>query len=93
MVEPVVALADINGDGFKELLLSDDNEELDIYYGQAGKVPFKKRAEEWQVTIPVEGAMLSAVDINADGKDDLLLKFGRQDPESLQRRFSLLIAN
>ncbi|WP_119967739.1 FG-GAP repeat domain-containing protein [Shewanella japonica] len=91
--EPVVALADINGDGFKELLLSDDNEELDIYYGQAGREPFKKRAEEWSVTIPVEGAMLSAVDINADGKDDLLLKFGRQDPENLQRRFSVLIAN
>ncbi|WP_153912570.1 FG-GAP repeat domain-containing protein [Shewanella sp. TC10] len=91
--EPVVALADINGDGFKELLLSDDNEELNIYYGQAGTVPFKKRAEDWQMTIPVEGAMLSAIDINTDGKDDLLLKFGRQDPESLQRRFSVLIAN
>ncbi len=91
--EPVVALADINGDGFKELLLSDDNDALDIYYGQAGNNPFIKRAEEWQMTIPVEGSMLSAVDINLDGKEDLLLRFGKQDPENLQRRFSVLLAN
>ncbi|WP_144212516.1 FG-GAP repeat domain-containing protein [Shewanella donghaensis] len=89
--EPVVALADINGDGFKELLLSDDNETLDIYFGQAGSNPFSKRSQQWDMTIPVEGSMLSATDINADGKDDLLLKFGKQDPENLQRRFTVLL--
>ncbi|MDO6641477.1 VCBS repeat-containing protein [Shewanella sp. 5_MG-2023] len=90
--EPVVALADINGDGYKELLLSDDNETLDIYLGQAGSAPFSKRSQQWDMIIPVEGSMLSATDINADGKDDLLLKFGKQDPDNLQRSFSVLLA-
>ncbi|WP_076538800.1 VCBS repeat-containing protein [Shewanella sp. UCD-KL21] len=90
--EPVVALADINGDGYKELLLSDDNATLDIYLGQAGSAPFSKRAQQWDMIIPVEGSMLSATDINADGKDDLLLKFGKQDPDNLQRSFTVLLA-
>ncbi|WP_394129471.1 FG-GAP repeat domain-containing protein [Shewanella maritima] len=90
--EPVVALGDLNGDSYKELILSDSDDKLKIYNGQSGKQPFSSKSSELSFTLPTEGSMLSVSDINSDGLDDLLVQYGRQDEKSLQRQLRVFIA-
>ncbi|MGZ9897029.1 FG-GAP repeat domain-containing protein [Shewanella gaetbuli] len=90
--EPVVSLGDLNGDGFKELILSDDEKSLKIYQGKAGASPFVSRSDELKFALPTEGSMVKLTDINHDGKDDLLVHYGRQDDKALQRKVLVFIA-
>ncbi|MBR9728403.1 FG-GAP repeat domain-containing protein [Shewanella intestini] len=90
--QPVVMVADINGDGLDELLLSDSDAAIKIYTGQKGAVPFSRKSQSLNVDVPTEGSMLSVADINGDGKDDLYLQYGPQDDDKLQQQLRVLIA-
>ncbi len=92
---PVVTLADLNGDKHKDLLLSDGTEALRIYLGNSrdAKAPFVSRSRELVLSLPQDGEMLSSEDLNGDGKEDLLIKYGRQDPQKLQSQFKVIIAS
>jgi len=90
--EPVITLGDLNGDGYKELLLSDTEKRLKIFQGQSGQSPFAKSSDELAFTLPTEGSMVSVTDINHDGKDDLVVHYGRQDAKDLQRKVIVFIA-
>ncbi|UJF22580.1 FG-GAP repeat domain-containing protein [Shewanella sp. OMA3-2] len=90
--EPVITLGDLNGDGFQELLLSDTEKRLKIFPGQSGGTPFSSRSDELEFTLPKEGSLVSVTDINHDGKDDLLVHYGRQDDKALQRKILVFIA-
>lgn len=89
---PVVKLADLNGDKLQDLILSDDDDTLLLYFGvKSGKL-FTKRAERFNTLLPLQGEMIIHDDINGDGKDDLLLKYGREDKANLRNVFKILIA-
>ncbi|ABZ78255.1 putative FG-GAP repeat lipoprotein [Shewanella halifaxensis HAW-EB4] len=90
---PVVKLADVNGDGFKDLLLSEDESTLKIYLGQTGKRLFGSDPEKHHLLLPVDGNMLISDDLNGDGREDLLIKYGRQDDKKLSRQFRVLLAS
>ncbi|WP_434931059.1 FG-GAP repeat domain-containing protein [Shewanella sp. HL-SH5] len=90
--EPVITLGDLNGDGFQELLLSDTEKRLKIFQGQSGESPFSSRSDELEFTLPQKGSLVSVTDINHDGKDDLLVHYGRQDDKALQRKILVFIA-
>ena len=90
---PVVKLADLNGDGFKELILSNDESSLKIYLGQAGEAPFARKAQEHQLQLPIEGSMLKTEDLNGDGREDILIKYGRQDDADLSNLFKVFLAS
>ncbi|WP_299805746.1 VCBS repeat-containing protein [uncultured Shewanella sp.] len=90
---PVVKLADLNGDGLKDLLLSEDESTLKIYLGKRGDALFSRDAQEHELKLPVEGGMLKAEDLNGDGREDLLIKYGRQDDKKLSRQFRVLLAS
>lgn len=89
---PVVKLADINGDGLQDLLLSDGDDTLQIFLGSDSDRLFVKRSEKIRVQLPQDGGMVSSEDLNGDGKDDLLIKYGPQDDESLQNTFRVILA-
>ncbi|MCL1139438.1 FG-GAP repeat domain-containing protein [Shewanella pneumatophori] len=89
---PVVKLADLNGDGLKDLLLSEDESTLKIYLGKPGKDLFSRNAQEHELALPVEGGMLMVDDLNDDGREDLLIKYGRQDDKSLANQFRVFFA-
>jgi hypothetical protein len=90
---PVVKLADINGDERQDLVLSDGDDALKVYYGINGKKLFSKKAHKYDVILPKQGRMLISDDLNGDGKDDLLIKYGRQDDDKLKNIFTILLSN
>ncbi|PKH88230.1 FG-GAP repeat domain-containing protein [Colwellia sp. Bg11-28] len=91
----IVKLADLNGDGLKELVLSDDDDELKIYLGiktNKKKKSFKKRSVSYDTQIPKDGNLVMVEDLNGDGKDDLLMKFSRLDGEDKAKQFKVLFS-
>lgn len=89
---PVVKLADINGDGLQDLLLSQGKKKLRIYRGITGKKLFSRKSEKYKISIPKQGDMFSVDDVNNDGKDDLLIKYGREDSKKLHNTFKIFLA-
>ncbi|MFT5757381.1 MAG: hypothetical protein ACI9LM_002110 [Alteromonadaceae bacterium] len=90
---PVVKLADINGDQKQDLVLSDGEDALNVYFGINGKNLFAKKGKKYKVTLPKQGKMLISDDLNGDGKDDLLIKYGRQDDDKLKNMFIVLLSS
>ncbi len=91
----VVKLADLNGDGLKELVLSDDDDELKIYLGKTTgkrKKPFSKRSVSYSTQLPKDGNLVMVEDLNGDGKDDFLMKFSRLDGEDKGKEFKVLFS-
>jgi len=91
----IVKLADLNGDGLKELVLSDDDDELKIYLGRKinkKKKSFKKRSVSYSTQLPKDGNLVMVEDLNGDGKDDLLMKFSRLDGEDKAKQFKVLFS-
>lgn len=91
--QPVILLADVNGDGYKELLLSSDEEHLEIFPGNSGKSMFSSRSKEVKLPLPDEGDRMVAEDINGDGREDILFSYGRQAPADKQSSFVVLMAS
>ncbi|WP_028774943.1 FG-GAP repeat domain-containing protein [Shewanella waksmanii] len=90
---PVVKLLDLNGDGLKDLLLSDGDDELRFYVGENSSKLFSSRSDKINIVLPQDGEMLSSADLNGDGKHDLMIKYGRQDDVELQSQFKVMLSN
>ncbi|TLU65121.1 VCBS repeat-containing protein [Thalassotalea litorea] len=78
---PVVKLADLNGDGYKELILSADEDKLKIYAGVNGDKYIASKAQKFSLPLPQNGVLLSSDDLNLDGKEELLVRYGVEDAE------------
>jgi hypothetical protein len=90
--QPVIKLADFNGDKRQDLLLSDGDDNLEVFLGESSKTLISKRGEKLKVSLPKEGDMLSIGDLNEDGKDDILIKYGRQDDDTLLNQFRVIMS-
>lgn len=89
---PVILLADLNGDKLKELVLSSGSKRLAIYRGENSDELFKSRSKRHKLKLPENGAMISAVDLNDDAKQEILVRYGKQDPEELRHKIIVLSA-
>ncbi|WP_093328185.1 FG-GAP repeat domain-containing protein [Thalassotalea agarivorans] len=78
---PVVQLGDFNGDGLDDMVLSDDDDEIRVYAGVRSKSLFTKKSKGVDIDLPADGNSVFIADINGDGKDDVLFKYGRLDEE------------
>ncbi|TMM45775.1 FG-GAP repeat domain-containing protein [Colwellia ponticola] len=90
----VVELADINGDGLQDLVLSDDDE-LKIYLGQRAdenNKTFQKSSVSYSTKLPKDGNLVKVDDLNSDGKDDLLMKFSALDGKDKAKQIKILFA-
>lgn len=87
--EPVIRLADLNGDNVKDLVLSDDDNKLRVYFA-ANNSGFKRRGDVIKVELPENGKNLTASDLNGDGRDELVINFGQGDDKSQQNKVLIL---
>lgn len=90
---PVVKLADINGDGLQDLVLSDGDDKLKAYFGVTGNDLFSKKPYTYKVSLPKQGDMVICDDLNGDGKEDLLIKYGRDDDIKMSKVFKVLLSS
>lgn len=89
---PVVTLLDVNGDQLQDLMLSKGDDTLRIYLGTNEKRLFTKKYEKYKIQLPKQGDMLVSDDLNNDGKDDILIKYGREDDKILRNTFKILMS-
>ncbi len=84
-----VAVADFNGDGLKDLFVTNDRV-LNFLFLNKGKLKFEERAFDWGVAVPGDGKSPSAMgatafDYNKDGKPDLVYTALRDETFPLYR--------
>ncbi|TQV72177.1 VCBS repeat-containing protein [Aliikangiella marina] len=90
--QPVVKAADFNGDGLKDLLFSNGSKSMKIYMGTDKKRMFKRKSSKFKVTVPKDGEFVETKDLNNDGKEDLMVRYGRQDDEALKNKVVILMS-
>ncbi len=90
--QPVVLSADLNGDGLNEMLLSANESRLAIYRGKADEDMFESRAKRHRLLLPQDGSMLLASDLNNDQRDEIIVRYGKQDEQQDRRKIIILSA-
>ncbi len=89
---PVVKVADFNGDGLKDLMLKTGKKTLRVYLGNQTKSLFSTKSIKQKVLLPSDGNMLITKDINQDGKEDVIIRYGREDEEELKTHLTIMMA-
>ena len=72
---PAVVAGDVDGDGLKDLLVQNGDAELKIFPGTGTEALFKKSPVNLDIALPLSSGKINALDIDADGDDDLLVQF------------------
>ena len=91
--QPIVQLADINGDELQDLILSDDEDTLKVYLGKSGKRKFAKKPLKQDMLLAKDGQFVKSHDVNQDGKQDFIMSYTRLDEGNMLNTFTILIAN
>jgi len=89
--QPIVLLADINGDKQQDLLLSSSENRLSIYLGQTGEKLFTRKASKYKLQLPKNGGLFNQLDINHDDKADFIISYGRLDDAKLANKVTVVL--
>jgi hypothetical protein len=89
--QPIVLLSDVNGDGLQDLILSLDEEKLAIFSGQNTSKLFNRKASKHDILLPKNGGLFESHDLNHDGKEDFVMRYGRLDDESMANKVTILM--
>lgn len=88
----VSLVADIDGDGRQDLVLSKGSKALHIYPGRAGTSLFAQRPIRLKAPLPEDGGQVRAADLNLDGRTDLVLHYGKLDDLALGQTLRVLLS-
>jgi hypothetical protein len=86
---PVVTLADLNGDGRAALLVSQGRDTL-LRYPADGNGLFARRAERSSIVLPRDADRILVLDLDGNGRQDLVLPFGPLDEPEMRGKLKLL---
>jgi len=89
--QQVVALADLDGDGSTDLVVNHGDDQLELRHGVGGDELFDDDEERIEIPIPEDGRMVQVVDLDADGRDDLVLRYGPADPDPARSQLVILL--
>lgn len=86
--QPLVELADINGDRVKDLIINDGTKGLKIYRGanKGDDRLFVKKAQRVVAELPKTGSNAQVADLNGDGREDLMVNFDRLGVDGQENR-------
>jgi hypothetical protein len=88
---PAILVADLNDDSVKDLLLQTAPDELSVHYGTRDDGLFREDAVTRQLPLPRNGDLVSAEDIDGDGRDDLIIRYDESDGDSQSKTVRLLL--
>ncbi len=93
--QPITAFADLNSDGLPDLLLSENKESLGIHWGLREGVWDSDYDYLLEDFLPINTKGLRVVELDGDGRDDLVLLYRRPDirqmPE-IDRKITVLLS-
>ena len=89
--QPIVLLSDVNGDNYQDLILSSGEEKVSIYLGNASSGLFNRKASKHEMLLPKNGSLFKNHDINHDGNEDFIMRYGRLDDESMVNKVTILM--
>ncbi|MEP0177001.1 MAG: VCBS repeat-containing protein [Paraglaciecola sp.] len=91
--EPLIKVVDVNGDTFKDILFSDGDSAIRVLFATPdGKKPYARRSLRQKMTMPQNASSIDSVDLNKDGKSDLVIHYGQLDAEELHKQIVVLLA-
>lgn len=88
---PVVLLADTDGDGDRDLVVREEQDELRVYPADGSGDLFADSPQKAAVPLPNNGQLVARADLNGDARDDLLVRYGHLDGGEAKRRLVLLL--
>jgi hypothetical protein len=98
----ILLIGDVTGDRRSDLLVESTHQQLNVFAGVPGPDQFGKQPQTVAVSLFNDEEFASLVDLNQDGKQDLLLHhpFTRRDahgapthgPETEPHRLTMMIA-
>ncbi|WP_159817083.1 FG-GAP repeat domain-containing protein [Colwellia sp. 20A7] len=89
--QPIVRLSDVNGDGLQDLVLSSGEDRFAIFLGDQSSKLFERKSKKFKAVLPENGELFEQYDINHDGKEDFIIRYGRLDDESLANKVTILM--
>jgi hypothetical protein len=89
---PVAEVADVDGDGRKDLLIGDGTKAIRVHRGTEGERSFAADPVRYETTLPANGGLAKIADLDGDGRDDVILRYGKLDEEGLDRTLRILVA-
>jgi hypothetical protein len=89
---PAVLAADFDGDGKKDQLIQQDREELEITLGDGSPRLFGGQSYRVRASLPRNGERVQPLDVNSDGRSDLVIQYGDSDGPDLSGKITVLLA-
>jgi hypothetical protein len=89
---PAIQVADFDADGLQDLAIQTNRKRLSIFHGVAAEQLFDNDPSNLEVILPRNGELVSAQDINDDGREDLVIRYNMSDGLQLARTVRLMIA-
>ena len=90
---PAIKVADFDADGMQDLMLQTKPDRLSFFHGVPSASLFAEDAVEMSVVLPRNGDLVSAEDINDDGRADLIIRYNAADADGRTNTVRLFVSN